>query len=204
MRNARVGSATSVRGNKHTRGQEQAPELASSQLASQRSQTPSGGPPSGIQAGIEVTSTGVSQTVAPPTPSQDGASQNMETMVQGLVKSSPTQLGVIPQKTPDQSQAQSHTGDLDSPQLEDITSEGIEELLMGREELEDYDSLSSPVINETPLWKFAEQTPMGSQAQIKTKAATTQAQPATSTSAKPAAPQIKAPAQAKPQAPAQA
>ena len=64
--------------------------------------------------------------------------------------------------------------------------------------------LSSPVINKTPLWKFADQTPSGSQAQTKTKAATTQAQPVTSTPAKPAAPQVKALAQAKPQAPAQA
>ena len=83
---ARVRSATSVRGSKCTRGKEQAPESASSQFAPQRSQTPSGAHPSGI----EVVSTGVSQTVAPPTPSQDGASQNMETMVQGLVKSSLT------------------------------------------------------------------------------------------------------------------
>ena len=52
---------------------------------------------------------GISQPVAPPTPSQDGVSQNMETMVQGLVKSSLTQIGVIPQETPDQSQAQSET-----------------------------------------------------------------------------------------------
>ena len=84
VRNARVRSATSVRGSKHTRRQEQAPEGAGSQLASQRSQTPSG---------IEVTSTDISQTVAPPIPRQDGASQNMKTMVQGLVKSSLTQLG---------------------------------------------------------------------------------------------------------------
>ena len=42
----------------------------------------------------------VSQTVAPPSPSQDGASQNMETMVQGLVKSFMTQLGVIPEGNP--------------------------------------------------------------------------------------------------------
>ena len=57
---------------------------------------PFGAPPSGI----EVISMSVSQTVAPPTPSQDRASQNMETMVQGLVKSSLTQLGVFPQEAP--------------------------------------------------------------------------------------------------------
>ena len=58
--------------------------------------------------------------------------------------------------------------------------------------------------NKTPLWKFAEQTPLGSQAQSKTKTATAQAQPVTSTPVKPAAPQDKASAQAQPQAPAQA
>ena len=60
------------------------------------------------------------------------------------------------------------------------------------------------MVIKTPLWKFAEQTPSGCQAETKTKAATTQAQPATGTPAKPAAPQVKAPAQAKPQTPAQA
>ena len=40
---------------------------------------------------------------------------------------------------------------------------------MGPGELEDYDSLnSSPVIKKTPLWKFTEQTPSGSQAQTST------------------------------------
>ena len=111
VRNTRVRPATSTttRGSRSTCRQEQAPEGASSQLTSQQSQTPtpSGAPPSGI----EVNYTGVSQTVAPPTPSQDGASQNMETAVQGLslVKSSLTQFGVIPQEAPDQSQAQSDT-----------------------------------------------------------------------------------------------
>ena len=97
VRDARVRSATSVRGSgsKRTRGKEQAPEGAGSQLASQRSQTPSVAPPSGI----EVISMGVSQTVAPPTTSQVGAIQNMESMVQGLLKS---QFRVIPQETPDQ------------------------------------------------------------------------------------------------------
>ena len=92
VRDARVRSATSVRGSKHTHGKEQAPECASYQLASLQSQTPLVAPPSWV----EVVSTGFSQTEAPPTPSQDGASQNMETVMQGLVKSSLTQLGVIP------------------------------------------------------------------------------------------------------------
>ena len=61
---ARVRSATSVRGSKHTRRKEQAPEGASSQLVPQQSQTPSGVPP----LGNDVLSTGVSKTVAPPTP----------------------------------------------------------------------------------------------------------------------------------------
>ena len=60
------------------------------------------------------------------------------------------------------------------------------------------------MVTKTPLWKFAEQTPSGSQAQTKTKTATAQAQPVISTPVKPAAPQVKAPAQAQPQAPAQA
>ena len=78
VRDARVRSATSVRGSKCTRGKEQAPGHASSQLASQRSQTLSGALP-----GIEVISTAISQTVAPPTASSlDGASQNVEAMVQ--------------------------------------------------------------------------------------------------------------------------
>ena len=42
---------------------------------------------------------------------------------------------------------------------------------MVQEELDDYDSFTSPVANKTPLWKFAEQTPSGSRAQSKTKTA---------------------------------
>ena len=45
-------------------------------------------------------------------------------MVQDIVKSSLTQLGVIPQETPTQSQAQSDTVDPEPPQIEDISSEG--------------------------------------------------------------------------------
>ena len=107
VRDARVRSPTSVRGSKRTRRKEQPPERAGSQLASQRSQTPLGAPPSGIK----VISTGVSQTVAPPTTSQVGLARINETMVQGLVKSSLTKFGVIPQETPDQTQAQSDTVD---------------------------------------------------------------------------------------------
>ena len=69
------------------------------------SQTPSGASPSGIE--------GVSQTVAPQTPSQDGASQ--------ITK---TQLGVFQQESPDQCQAQSDTKEVEPTQLEDISSEG--------------------------------------------------------------------------------
>ena len=149
--------------------------------------------------------------MATPTPSQEGVSQTTK-----------TQLGVIPRESPDQSQAQSDTREVEPPQIEDISSEGelpdsdtdqedhswtpvLEELLMGRDELEDYDYLnSSPVINKTLLWKLTEQTPSGSQAQTRTNTATSQAQPAPSTRDKPAVPQTKALAQAKAQAPAQA
>ena len=202
VRDARIRSATSVRGNKHTRGKEQAPGHASSQLASQRSQTPLGAPPSWM----EVISTGISQTVAPPPAgSQDGDSQNVEAMVQDLVKSSLTQLGVIPQETLDQSQAQSDTVDPGPPQIEDISFEGeisksdledhsgtfvLNKLLMAQEELEDYDYFQSPVVTKTPLWKFPQQTLSGSQAQTKTKTktVTAQAHPMTSTPVKPPAP----------------
>ena len=54
--------ATSTRLSKSTQRPEQAPEGASPQLASLRSQTPSGAPPSGI----EVNDKGVSQTVGAP------------------------------------------------------------------------------------------------------------------------------------------
>ena len=65
---------------------EQVPRRASSQIASKRSQTPSG---------IEV-STGIVQTVAPPpVSSQDGTNQEVKAMVQDIVKSCLTQLGVI-------------------------------------------------------------------------------------------------------------
>ena len=73
VRNARARPATSTRESKNTHRREQAPQSVSSQLASQLSQIPSG---------IEVNDTGVSQTISPPTPSQDGASQTMETVVQ--------------------------------------------------------------------------------------------------------------------------
>ena len=86
------------------------------------------------------------------------------------------QLRVIPQESPEQSQAQSESGEVEPPVLEDISSEGelpdsdsdqedhsgtpaVEELLMRQEELEDYDSLNSSPVNNTPLWKFSEQTP---------------------------------------------
>ena len=79
-------------------------------------------------------------------------------------------MGVIPQESLDQSQAQSDTREPEPPQIEDISSEGEipdsdQEDHSGTpvlEELEVYDSLS-PVINKTPLWKFTEQTPLGAQ-----------------------------------------
>ena len=63
-------------------------------------------------------------------------------MVQGLVKSSLTQFGVIPQETPDQSQVQSDTIDPEPPQVEDISSEG--EIFDSDQE----DHSGTPVLNE--------------------------------------------------------
>ena len=135
---------------------------ASSQVASQRSLTPSGDPPSGI----EVISTGTTKTVMPfpATSPQDGTSQDVKAMVQDMVKSSLTQLGVIPQDTPTQSQSQ-YCGSGPS-QIEDI-SEG--EIFNSDQEASDYDynydydSFLSPTVTKAPLWRFAEQTPSGSQ-----------------------------------------
>ena len=142
-------------------------------------------------------------------------------MVQDIVKSSLTQLGVIPQETPIQSQAQSSNKDLEPPQTEDIFSEGklsdkdqedshsetpalnmLNKLFITAEEQADYDSFPSPVSTTAPLWKFAEQTSSGSQTQPKT--ATSHTQPVTTTLVKPADAQKQAPAQAQPQAQAQA
>ena len=120
-------------------------------------------------------------------------------MVQDIVKSSLTQLRVIPQDTPTQSQAQSSTENPEPSQIEDISSEGeisnsdqedphsgtsvLNQLLMAVKEHSD--TFPSPVVTKTPLWKFAEQTPSGSQTQLKSKTATTQAQPMTCTPVKP-------------------
>ena len=61
---------------------------------------------------------------------------------------------------------------------------------------------------QAPLWKFAEETPSGSQTQPQVQTITIQAQPVTSTLAKPSGShtrtQAPATAQAQPQAPAQA
>ena len=117
---ARVTTATSVAGSRHSRKKKQAPTRASSQIASYRSQTPSGAPPSGI----EVISTGITQTVAPPpVSSQDGANQEVKAMVQNIVKSSLVQLGVIPQDTPTRPRAQSSKMEPEPPRIEDISSE---------------------------------------------------------------------------------
>ena len=58
VRDARVATATSTAVSRHSRRKEQAPRHASSQIASQLSQTPSGAPASGI----EVISTGITRT----------------------------------------------------------------------------------------------------------------------------------------------
>ena len=119
----RVTTATSVAGSRHSLNREQEPlkpGCATSQVASQRSLTPSGAPPSGI----EVISIGTTKTVMPPPASpQDGTSQDVKAIVQEMVNSSLTELGVIPQDIPTQSQAQAPTVDPEHPQIEDI-SEG--------------------------------------------------------------------------------
>ena len=80
-RDARVATAASVLGSRCSRKKEQAPRRASSQISSKRSQTPSGAPPSGIKV-----STGIAQSVVPPpVSSQDGANQEVKTMVQDIV-----------------------------------------------------------------------------------------------------------------------
>ena len=196
---------------RHSCKKEQAPRGASSQIASKRSQTPSVDHPTGIEV-----STGIAQTVAPsPVSSQGGASQEVKAMVQDIVKSSLTQLGVILQDVPTQSQAQSSNEEPEHPQTEDISSDGefsdsdqedthsgtpaLNQLLIMVEEQADYDFFPSPVEKtRAPQWKFAEQTSSGFQTQLKT--ATTHAQPVTSTPVKPADPQKQAPAQAQPQA----
>ena len=132
-------------------------------------------PPSGIEV-----STGIAQTVALCyVSSQDGGKQEVKSMVQDSVKSSLTQLGVIPQDAPTQSLTRKIP-------------------ILGA----DYDSFPSPVATRVPLWKFTKQTPSGSQTQPKT--ATTQAQSMTTTPVNPADPQKQAPAQTRPQAEAQA
>ena len=82
-------------------------------------------------------------------------------MVQDIVNSSLTQLGVIPQDAPNQSQAQSSNEDPEPLQTEDVSSEGelsdsdqedphsrtpaLYQLLITAEEQADYDSFSLPV-----------------------------------------------------------
>ena len=103
VRDAGVATATSVAGSRHSLRKEQAPRHAASQIASQRSRTPSGAPPSRI----EVISTGISQTVTPPpVSSQDGASQEVKAMVLP-----DTTWSYLLQDTTTQSQAQSSNED---------------------------------------------------------------------------------------------
>ena len=70
------------------------------------------------------------------------------------------------------------------------------------EEQLDYDSFPTPSVTKAPLWRFAEETPPGSQSRPKSQTATTQAHPFTSTPAKPSGSQIQAAAQAQTQPPA--
>ena len=108
------------------------------------------------------------QTVAPPPVSSlDGASQEVKVMAQNIVKSSLTQLGVIPQDTNTQSQAQSSNDDPEPPRIENFSSEGqisdsdqedphsgthvLIQLLIMAEEQADCDSFPSPVVTTAPL-----------------------------------------------------
>ena len=81
VRDAEVTTAASVTGSRHSPNREQAPlkhRRASSQVASQRSRTPSGAPSSGT----EVISTGTTKTVKPPPASpQDKTSHDVKAMV---------------------------------------------------------------------------------------------------------------------------
>ena len=116
---------------------------------------------------------------APASP-QDRTGQDMKAMMQDMIRSSLTEFGVIPKDNPTQSQAQSITVDPESPQIVDLSEgeisdseqegpdSGIPELahlmLTVGEQL-DYDSfaLASPSVTRAPIWKFAEETPSGSQ-----------------------------------------
>ena len=124
--------------------------------------------------------------------------QDTKAMVQDMIRSSLTQFGVIPKETPPQTQAQSITVDLESPQIVEL-SEGeisdseqedpdsrtpeLDQLMLTAKEQLDYDSfaLASSSVTRALLWKFAEETPSGSQ----TRPVTIQAQTVTSTPARP-------------------
>ena len=127
---AKAKYAAPVAKNTRTLTQEQAPfkpKRASSQVASQRSLAPTQGRPSGIK----VTSTITTKTVKPlPASPQVGTDQDMNAMVQDMIRSSLTQFGVIPKKTPTQLRAQSFTMEPVSPQKVDL-SEG-EILILNR------------------------------------------------------------------------
>ena len=167
---------------------------------------------------MTVTRTVTTKIVKPlPAGPQDGTSQDVKAMVQDMVKSSLTQLGIIPRETPTQLQSQSSSVDPESLQLVDTSEEEISNsdqegpdsgtpelnqlVLTAEEQLSlDYDSFLAWL----RLWGFAEETPPGSQTPPKSQTATTQAQPVTSTLAKPSGSQILTSAWAQPQAPAQA
>ena len=146
MRDARVVTATSFAGSRHSRRKEQATSHASSQIAARRSQTPSV---------TEVISTGISTVAPPPVTSLDGVGPiDVKAIVQDIVKSYLTQLGVILQDIATQSQVQSLNEDPEPAQIEDISSGGeisdsdqedprsrtlLNQLLIPAEEQADYD-----------------------------------------------------------------
>ena len=142
-----------------------------------------------------------------PASPQDGTSHDVKAMVQDMVKSSLTQLAGYSSEDP-------HTASVTSSSMGEIfdsDQEGrdsgtpeLNQLVLTAEKQLDYDSFPTPSVTKASLWRFAEETPPGSQTPPKSRTATTQAQPVISTPAKPSGSQIQAPAQAQPQAPAQA
>ena len=103
----RISQSLNLKAVKKTRSRHDssARESKSIHLVSQQSQTPSGAPPQGSKLFLRLW--------RPLLPVKDGASQTTK-----------TQLGVIPQDSPDQSQAQSDSREVEPPLVEDISSEG--------------------------------------------------------------------------------
>ena len=106
------------------------------------------------------------------------------------------------------SDSEQESPDSGTPELDQLMLTAEAQMDYDSLEQMDYDSfaLLSPSVTRAPLWKFAEETPAGSQTQPQATTITVQAQPITITPVKPSGTQTQtqAPAQARPQAPAQA